>query len=252
MAQKMDQKMVRFLDEFVRRLKAGAGHNLKAVVLYGSVANESDNLPARQAEMNILCLLDHAGASDLEALGDAAQWLTAAGAPAPQFFTPQELERCSDVFAIELLDMKRHHRILFGDDFLARMQVPMQLHRLQVERDLRTNWLRLRQAVLLARGNKKELGRLLIASVVPFTGLFRHALIALGEEVPTTREEVISRIAHLAGVDASPFQTAMAMREGKALRGAAGVGETLTGYLSFIERAIDEIDRRLESRPVAG
>jgi hypothetical protein len=247
----MDEKMERLLAELARRLKAGAGHNLKSVVLYGSAANDSDDLPVREAELHILCLLERAGAGELEALGDAAEWLTRAGAPAPHIFTLQELERCADVFAIELLDMKRHHRILFGEDFLSRMQVPMNLHRLQVECDLRTNWLRLRQAVLLGRGNKKELSGLLVASVLPFTGLFRHALIALGEEAPATREEIISRIAHLAGTDALPFHTALAMRGKKSRRGGPDVAETLAGYLQFIERGIDELDRRLESRPAA-
>jgi hypothetical protein len=235
------------LDELVRRLKAGAKHNLKSVVLFGSAANGPEGLPARPAELDILCLLDHAGARELDELGDTAVWLVGEGAPAPHIFTLAELERSSDVFAIELMDMKEHHRILFGEDFLSRIQVPMTLHRLQVERDLRTHWLHLRQAALLARGNEKELASLLMVSVLPFAGLFRHALIALGEPVPAAREEIVSRIGHIAGTDASPFQTALGMRGEKVKRNSVDVKETLAGYLAFIERAIDEIDRRLEA-----
>ena len=77
------------------------------------------------------------------------------GNPAPLIFTQDELVRSADVFAIELLDMKRHHRMLFGADFLEDLEVPMQLHRLQVERELRTDWLRLRQAILAAPQKKK-------------------------------------------------------------------------------------------------
>jgi hypothetical protein len=246
----MEGKIERLLDELMRRLKAGGGHNLKAVVLYGAAANASDEMTVRESELNILCLLERAGARELEALGETAQWLMRAGAPAPHIFTLQELERCADVFAIELLDMKRHHRILLGEHFLSRIQVPMNLHRLQVERDLRTNWVRLRQEVLVARGDKKRIAALLIESALPFVGLFRHALIALGEEAPATREDIISRIGHLAGADGSPFLTALAMRSGKVRRGAVNVAETLAGYLSFIGRSIDEIDRRLESSSV--
>ena len=245
----MDSKTTRLLDEVVRRLKAGAGHNLKSVVLYGPAASDADDLPARQEELNIFCLVDHATGRDLEALAGGAEMLAQAGAPAPQVFTPQELERCADVFAIELLEMKRRHRVLDGEDFLARMQVPMSLHRLQVERDLRTNWLRLRQGVLMARGNRKKLHSLLIASVLPFVSLFRHALVALGEEAPAGREEVISRIGHLSGADPAAFQRALSLRRGKESGSGEGAGETMNGYLAFIERSIDEIDRRLEGRP---
>jgi hypothetical protein len=41
------------------------------------------------------------------------------------------------------------------------------------------------------------------------------------------------------------------MRGKKLRRDAVDVAETLAGYLQFIEGAIDEIDRRLESRPAA-
>jgi hypothetical protein len=247
--QKTDPKIARLLDELVRRLKTSAGHNLKAVLLYGSAANDSDDLPAREDELNILCLVERTGAGELESLGDPVKWLMEAGVPAPHVFTLQELERSADIFAIELLDMKRHHRTLFGEDFLSRMRVPMELHRLQVERVLRTGWLRLRQEVILVRGNEKKIAAILVASVLPFTGWFRHALIALGEQVPENCEEIILRIAHLAGADPSAFQTALAMRGGKVERGKMDAKGTLPGYLAFVDRAIDEIDRRLESRP---
>ena len=54
------------------------------------------------------------------------------------------------MFAIKLLDITRHHRLLFGTDFFADFEVPLRLHRLQVERELRVDWLRLRQAILAA------------------------------------------------------------------------------------------------------
>ena len=47
------------------------------------------------------------------------------------------------------------HRMLFGQEFLQNFEVSMELHRLQVEREFRTNWLRLRQSVLLAPAKRK-------------------------------------------------------------------------------------------------
>jgi hypothetical protein len=170
------------------------------------------------------------------------------GAPAPQIFTLSELERSADVFSIELLSMKRHHHILFGTDFLSGLHVPMHLHRLQVERDLRTNWLRLRQGVLLARGNEKVLVDLMASSVFRFALLFRHALLALGETPPDSREDTVRRIAEVSGAPATHFSIVLAMRAEKSSRGSMNVPATLAGYLSFIERVTDEVDRRLESQ----
>ena len=67
--------------------------------------------------------------------------------------TRDELERSADVFTIELLDMQQHHRVLFGEDVLKGLQIPMDLHRVQVEYELREKLILLRQHILLAAGN---------------------------------------------------------------------------------------------------
>lgn len=242
--------MDHLLNDLVEKLKSAAGHNLQSVVLYGAPAVDGV-VPARHGDLNVLCVLERAGAAELAALSPAVVWWVHHGAPAPQIFTLPELERSADVFAIELLDMKRHHRILFGNDFLSGLHVPMHLHRLQVERDLRTNWLRLRQGVLLARGNEKVLADLMTASVLRFALLFRHALMALGETPPDGRDEVIHRIADIAGAPAAKFSAVLALRAEKSTRGSLDVPATLAGYLSFIERVTDEVDRRLESQSPA-
>src|SRR5277367_3443841 len=141
------------LSELVNRLKSAAGDNLKAVVLYGSaVAGE---FHAAHSDLNILCVVERAGAADIERLHGVAEWWMKERNPAPLIFTMDELQRSADVFAIELVDIKRHHRMLMGVYFLDRFDVPMRLHGLQVERELRTGWLRLRQAILAAPQTKK-------------------------------------------------------------------------------------------------
>ena len=55
------------------------------------------------------------------------------------------------MFAIELLDIQATHQTLSGDDVVSAHHVPMNLHRVEVEHELRTTLLRLRQHLLLTR-----------------------------------------------------------------------------------------------------
>ena len=66
--------------------------------------------------------------------------------------TLEELRESADVFAIELIDIQRSHRTLFGQDVVAAINVPMNLHRVEVEHELRTTLLRLRHHLLLHPG----------------------------------------------------------------------------------------------------
>lgn len=233
------------LTELVERLKSAAGANLKALVLYGSAV--TDEFHAKHSDLNTLCIVERAGADDLERLHSVVEWWTQEGNPAPFIFTLDELHRSADVFAIELFDIKQRHRMLVGADFLNNFDVPMQLHRLQVERELRTAWLRFRQALLAAPVKPKNHLDLMLASVSTFCTLFRHALAALGAPMPASKREAVDGVVKLTGADPSAFHAILDLREGKKKEKDVDIETTLQLYLEFIEVATNEIDRRFES-----
>ncbi len=231
------------LNELVRRLTGAAGANLSAVVLYGSAADHEFH--EQHSDLNTLCVLGRLDGAALVKVQPVALWWWRKGHPAPLVFTLEELRHAADVFAIELLDIKRQHRMLLGEDFLAGLDVPMALHRLQVERELRISVIRLRQAFLRLRGRRLEMTELMIASASSFAALFRHSLIALGETPPDTRREAAARLGALLGFDCKAFDAVLDLREGKSGAGELDPEGTFAAYLDAVTRAAEEMDRRL-------
>ena len=234
------------LDEFVQKLKAAATDNLRAVILYGSAATEEFH--TKHSDLNILCLVGQADAAHLEALHGAVEWWTRRDQRAPLVFTLDELQRSADIFTIELLDMKSRHRILYGANVLAEISVPLHYHSIQVERELRTDWLRLRQAILGAPKKSKVYLELMVSSFSAFAALFRHALIALGEARAETKREAIERIAKFAEADPAGFHAILGVREGKVKERDLDAEKTLNQYFAFVEAVTEEFDRQLESK----
>jgi hypothetical protein len=220
------------LTEFVERAKAAAGANLSAVVLYGSAV--TGEFVEKHSDLNILCIVREAGTRELEQLHPVADWWMHHGHSTPIIFTMEELRQAADVFAIELFDMKLRHRMLLGEDFLHGFEVSVPLHRLQVERELRTGWLRLRQSVLLAPNKPKARMGIMLASVSTFCALFRHAVIALGQPAPATKRDAVNAIASLTGADPAPFTSILDLREGKRREQEIPVDSTLQMYLEFV------------------
>jgi hypothetical protein len=233
------------LKELVDRLQAAAKANLQAVALYGSAA--TGEFHQGHSDLNVLCLVQRADSSDLEILHGVAEWWIKKGNHAPLIFTRDELQRSADVFAIELLDMKSRHRILFGENFLTGLEVPLNLHRLQVERELRTNWLRLRQAILAAPLTEKAHLSIMTQSLSTFCALFRHGLFALGQPLPATKREAVANVAALTNADGSSFQALLDLREGKHNK-KIDVEPSLRSYLAFVEAVTNEVDRRLAAQ----
>lgn len=232
------------LDELVQKLRAAAAENLKAVILYGSAATEEFH--SKHSDLNILCLVGQADAPRLEALHGPVDWWIRRGQRAPLVFTLEELRQSADIFTIELLDMKARHRILYGENVLASISVPLHYHAIQVERELRTGWLRLRQAILAAPKKSKVYLEIMGSSFSAFAALFRHALIALGEAPAETKREAIDRIATFAGADPAVFQAILSLREGKLSERDIDAEKTINQYFSFVEAVTEKFDRQLD------
>ena len=224
--------------------KAPHADNLKTVILYGSAA--TDEFHSKHSDINVLCLLGRTDAASMEALHAPVEWWIQQGHRPPLVFTLDELQRSADIFTIELLDMKSHHRILFGEDVLAGISVPLRYHAIQVERELRTDWLRLRQALLVAPKKPKVRLELMVSSFSAFAALFRHALIALGEAPAASKREAIDRIAKFGGADPAGFHAILDFREGKRAEREIDVEGTLNMYFAFVDAVTDKFDRQLD------
>lgn len=204
--------MKQLLEELVERLKTAAGPNLDSVVLYGSAAG--DDFHESYSDVNLLCLLRDSSGPALKQLAPVIEWWSKKlHHRLPLCMTVEELRTSADVFAIETLDLKNKHRILAGRDFLAKIEVPLNLHRVQLEHELRTLLLRLRQHYLLAPG-AEELKKAVAKSVSAVVTLLRHALIAVDRPVPGQKRAVIAAAGEAFGMDVSPFQAALELREG--------------------------------------
>lgn len=123
------------MEEFVGRMRPAAGANLQSVILYGSAAG--GEFHPEFSNVNLLCVLGEISFASLRAVAPVAEWWTRNHHPVPLILTKEELVRSADVFSIELLDMKLRHRVLFGEDVLSGLSIPMQLHRAQLEYELR-------------------------------------------------------------------------------------------------------------------
>jgi hypothetical protein len=232
--------MERKLAELVSRLKEAAGKNLESVVLYGSAA--SGTYRSGTSDVNVLCTLVTMDVHELQLLAPVVHWWTHdEKEPPPIFFLTEELQRSSDVFAIESLDMKRAHRVLFGEDPVADLHIPMNLHRVQVERDLRLLLLRLRQHVLLAGKNELEFTAIQKKTISSAITLLRHTLLAFGEEPPAEPPALFARIAELTGADAEAFQTVYDHREGRGL--AKDCFAAYDHYIHALEKVVVALDR---------
>ncbi len=233
------------LTELVSRLKEAAGKNLESVILHGAAAR-GDFRPGT-SDLNVLCTLVTMDVNELQRLAPVVKWWThELHEPAPLFFLTEELRSSTDVFAIESLDIKRSHKVLFGENVVKDLEIPMNLHRVEVEHELRMLLLRLRQHVLHAGHNEMEIGKALRKSFSGAMTLLRHTLLAFGEEPPAGAVQMFERIEGVTGASAKAFQEAHAFREVGSVEG--DLFTAYDHYLKAIEKVIVALDGMLPKK----
>jgi hypothetical protein len=231
-------------------MREASGANLESVILYGS--SVAGDFHPEYSNLNLFCVLGDSSFKALQVLAPVAQWWEGQKEPPPLFMTRRELESSTDIFTIELLDMQRHHRVLFGEDVLQGLQISLRRHHVQVEYELREKLVLLRQALLLASGKKSRLWDLLVRSVSSFVTLFRHALIVLGQSDSVGKRDTVQAIAEHLKLDASAIQQVLDVREHKTGPKTVDVNDLCARYLTVVERVTFAVDEALGADASAG
>jgi hypothetical protein len=228
------------LQELVDRLKQAHGDRLLSVILYGSAA--SGEHKEHFSDINVLCVLSQITPAGLAADGPIFEWWRGLNNPPPLLLSEQELRTSTDCFPIEFQDMKERRRVLFGKDLIEDLVIEKTFYRAQVEMELRSKLLRLRQKAADVYAKKPELLRLMIDSVPNFLVLARHALLVSGLPSGWRKREIARHLPDI-GADSAPFETLLDLRDQSKMARDVDPEALFAGYLAQIEALVHHVDQ---------
>ena len=216
------------------------GDRVRSAMLFGSVAR--GEAIADVSDINVMLLIDRIDAATLKAASSATRKWMKDSRQAPLVFEVEEWRRASDVFAIEIADMKDAHEVLHGDDPIADALVDEQDLRLQAERELRGKLLQLQTGLLVAANTPGDVSKLLLNSLPSFVTYMRAALRLAGQSVPPTTPDVINHAAGHIGANPSAFLRVWDARSRKSSFKLAVDDPLVDAYYSTAELTADFVD----------
>ena len=231
-------------EDLVQLLKKACPEGLHSVILYGSAA--AGDHAGKRSDYNVLVVAEALDLDVLKALqAPAAAW-EKAGNPSPLLFTIDRLKQAADVFPIELLDIRDCHEVLWGADVIPDLDIRTSALRLQLEHELRSKLITLRQQYLLTRGKPRQVADLMVESVSTFLVLFRAALRLFEREVPAKKLAALERLREHIGFESGVFQTIDGLKRGVVRRGDLDVDDVFGTYLKTVEMVIDAVDAAMK------
>lgn len=238
----LDPQTEKAIAQVAEQIRLIFGTDLVSVTLYGSGAGD-DFVPGK-SDLNFAIVLERVTFPYLKALHEHLPKWHKLGAAVPLLLDRHFLEHGRDVFPMEFHDIKEQHRVLYGEEIFARLEIDTRHLRYQAEHEARGKLLRLRALYAEVGADRNRLESLMLSSAKTFVIIMRNFIRLRRAE---------SHARYLAVLDAfeqhfqQTFPTVRQVLQVKlgAQPWAAGLEETFRVYLEEVERLIDVLDHTL-------
>ncbi|MDP3275802.1 MAG: hypothetical protein Q8Q09_11440 [Deltaproteobacteria bacterium] len=216
------------------------GADLEAICLIGSAVNPSRGDRARSPEL--LCIVAHDRLAELADLAKAIARPMQQGVRV-RLLTREELDRSSDVFALEIAEWKARHRLIHGADPFATVTWTRADLRRAIETELRGLTRRVRNRVLagMAVGPARDNPARAVADGVDcLLVAAHHVLVMVDGEAPTEESALLSKLSEKTKVDVSRLVAVLPTL--RAANTSPSTMDTLNALLAITEATTRWVD----------
>jgi predicted nucleotidyltransferase len=228
-------------------LQSAAKENLHSLVLYGGLARGRFR-PGR-SDINIIIVIKDDSLSCLAAIAPILRDAWRDIRLEPFIMTLADVPRAAHAFAPKMLDIKRSHVVLFGDDPFADLTIDPRDVARRVEQELRNLSMRLRRRFVAAEDDALRLRDALDDAAVTLRVDFNALLDLVGEPLPPedTSSAVFPLAAKRFNLDAAVLNRLADIRNQPASTSSAEeLSKLLASVIDLTSRAADA-SARLEA-----
>jgi len=232
----------------VAAAREAVGDRLVGATLYGSAIG--DGFDPAHSDVNVAFVLSALTPAELDSLRGAHREWRKSRITRPLLLTRDTLARSLDVFPLEYLLIREHHRTLFGEDCFAGLAIERPALREAVERVLRAQELAVAWTYLALADTPSGARHWAARSGTAIAASASGLLYLAGDPIPVTRPELASRCAARFGIMAEEMLLLLDRRpesrapiEVKRLLGSA------QGILTRLTDAVDALDSEPNPTP---
>jgi len=236
MADKLEQA-----EKLAAQIAEDLGENLQSMMLFGT-AIRGGYAKAHQ-EVSVMAVVEDASTGAIKAAEKSLSAWVKKGNAAPLIFDRSEWEASTDVFPIEIADMREAHKLIAGVDPFEEITTTRDDLRQELEREVRGKLLQLRAQYAAFATNGGALTRLLIDSASTFFVLMR-ALVRLEGQTPEANPaSLVDQAAAIADLDAGAFSWVVDKITGEKVKNLRGDDPIAARYVDEMQKLVNYVDQ---------
>jgi len=216
------------------------GKDLISLMLYGSAAGGS--YVKGKSDINLLAVLTPEGIDRLEDSFAVVKSWRKRNVAVPLVMTRQFIATSLDSYPIEFLNMQNNSVLIYGENVLESLVFKPEDLRLQIERELKSKILLLREGYLESEGSARQLRQLISKSLTAFISIFNAMLYLKQAGIPRNKKETIKEMNKAFTIDDAVFMLCFEIRQDTDKLSIKEVTEVFKRYLREVEKACHIID----------
>ena len=225
------------LEELREALVGAQAANLVALVVYGSAVR--GGYDPRSSDIDLVVVLEDTAPDRLAACAPALMRARFRARVEAMILKRDNIAAAADVFPLLYDDIRSRHALLAGADVFAALEISDAHRRLRIEQELREARIRMRRAIVDAKGSDAAVAAALARKVKQVRSPL-HALLCLkGLSCDDALEPVIAAAGRAYGIDTAPL-----------LRIGDDPSAGHAAFRALLDAAIADVDR-LEIGPRA-
>jgi predicted nucleotidyltransferase len=216
------------------------GKDLISLMLYGSAAGGA--YVKGKSDINVLVVLTPEGMNRLEDAFDLVKNWRKRNVAVPLVLTKDFITSSLDSYPIEYLNMKNNSVLIYGENVLEPLAFKPEDLRLQIERELKSKILLLREGYLESAGSARQVRQLIGKSLTAFVAIFNAMLYLKQTTAPRDKRETITEMSRVFTIDADVFMLCFEIRQGVDKLSGKEVIDVFKKYLREAQKASHIID----------
>jgi predicted nucleotidyltransferase len=229
------------LTKLCGQLQDALGERLIAVVLHGGLAR--GEYAPHSSDVNVMLVLREATVEELDMAMSPVRQGMRDFRLSVMVVTEEGLRRSTDVFPIKFLDMQKHHRVLWGKDPLADLQIDSAHLRLRCEQEIKNLLYKLRH-FYLQRGSRPELIESTLGTAVSsFLRSLSVLLILRTGRSPTAKDEIAEAAIRELGLDGKPLQEALRLKSRTYIPDVTELKRLYGEFMATVQKVAEIVDR---------
>lgn len=191
------QSLEKPLKDFAQKVLVDFAGNITAICVTGS-ALTADFVP-RKSGINTVLVFENESIELLDIVSGLGRMLFKHNFDIPLIMTGEHISRSQDVFGVEYLDFQLNHTTIWGSDPFESLMIEKGDVRLQCERELKANLIRLRQGYIASKLGTAKLREVLVSGARGLMPYLRAMLWLCGKpraaEIAATIEDAAKEFA---------------------------------------------------------